>query len=149
MKILLQRVQQASVTVDGEVVGSIGRGLLAFVGTTRGDTEAIATRLAERVAGYRVFPDADGRTNCSVRDVGGSVLVVSQFTLYANTRKGARPSFTRAGPPDEAARLVELVRTHLEHLGVPTAAGVFGAEMQVALVNDGPFTILLEKAPEA
>lgn len=148
MKILLQRCLNASVTVDGAVVGSIDRGLVAFVGTTRGDTDAIAARLAERVAGYRVFPDADGRTNRSVRDVGGAVLVVSQFTLYANTHKGARPSFTRAGPPDEAARLVDLFRSTLETQGVPTAAGVFGADMQVALINDGPFTIALEKQPE-
>ena len=148
MKVLLQRCLQASVTVDGDVVGSIDRGLVALVGTTRGDTEAIAVRLAERVAGYRVFPDADGRTNCSVTDIGGSVLVVSQFTLYANTRKGTRPSFTRAGPPDEAAHLVTLFRSTLEKHGVPTAAGVFGADMKVALINDGPFTITLEKQPE-
>lgn len=148
MRILLQRCRSASVTVDDEVVGSIGRGLVALVGTTHGDTPAIATRLAERLAGYRIFPDADGRTNCSVRDVGGAVLVVSQFTLYANTRKGARPSFTRAGPPGEARTLVDLVQSTLDGLGVPTAAGVFGADMQVELVNDGPFTILLEKDPE-
>lgn len=145
MRVLLQRCARASVSVDETVTGSIGRGLVAFVGTTRGDDEAIATRLAERVAGYRIFPDAEGRTNCSVADVGGGVLVVSQFTLYANTKKGTRPSFTRAGEPTEAKRLVDHFQAELERLGVPTGAGVFGANMQVDLVNDGPFTILLEK----
>lgn len=147
MRILLQRCTRAQVSVAGEVVGSIGRGLLAFVGTTRGDELPAALRLAERTAGYRLFPDAEGKTNCSVVDVGGAVLVVSQFTLYANTNKGTRPSFTRAGAPDSATRLVDAFRAELERLGVPTAAGIFGADMQVELVNDGPFTILLEKEP--
>ena len=147
MKVLLQRCANASVSVGGDVVGSIGRGLLAFVGTTHGDTEAQAVRLAERIAGYRIFPDADGRTNCSVGDVGGAVLVVSQFTLYANTNKGTRPSFTRAGPPDRASALVDRLQARLQELGVPTAAGVFGADMQVQLVNDGPFTVTLEALP--
>jgi D-aminoacyl-tRNA deacylase len=147
MRVLLQRCTRASVTVEGEVTGSIGRGLVAFVGTTRGDEEAEAIRLAERVAGYRIFPDDEGRTNCSVADVGGSVLVVSQFTLYANTKKGTRPSFTRAGDPVIARGLVDLFQAELERRGVPTGAGVFGASMAVELVNDGPFTILLEKEP--
>ncbi len=147
MKILLQRCLQASVTVNGAVVGAIDRGLVAFVGTTRGDTDTIAARLAERVAGYRMFPDAEGRTNLSVRDVGGAVLVVSQFTLYANTDKGTRPSFTRAGPADEATLLVDLFAATLRAQGVVTASGVFGADMAVALINDGPFTITLEKQP--
>ena len=147
MKILLQRCLEGSVTVDGEVVGAIERGLVALVGTTHGDDEPTAVRLAERVAGYRLFPDADGRTNLSVRDIGGRVLVVPQFTLYANTHKGTRPSFTRAGPPDEAKELVDRFRDELEQLGVGTAAGVFGADMKVALVNDGPFTVELEKTP--
>ena len=145
MRVLLQRCARASVSVDGEVVGAIGPGLVAFVGTTRGDDEAIARRLAERTAGYRVFPDAEGRTNRSVLDVGGGVLVVSQFTLYANTRKGTRPSFTRSGDPEVARGLVDLFRAELERLGLRTGAGVFGASMQVELVNDGPFTILLER----
>lgn len=132
-------------TVDGEVVGAIDRGIVALVGTTTGDDEPIARRLAERAAGYRIFPDDEGKTNLSVRDVGGAVLVVPQFTLYANTRKGTRPSFVRAGEPAAAALLVERFRSDLEALGVPTAAGVFGADMKVELVNDGPFTILLEK----
>ena len=131
--------------MDGEVVGSIGRGLVALVGTTGGDTEAIAVRLAERVAGYRLFPDASGKTNSSVLDIGGAVLVVPQFTLYANTNKGTRPSFVRAGEPELAKELVDRFQQALGALDVPTAAGVFGATMQVELVNDGPFTILLEK----
>ena len=144
MKVLLQRCIEGSVTVDGTVVGAIARGYVALVGTTRGDDESCAKRLAERVAGYRLFPDDEGRTNRSVTDVGGAVLVVPQFTLYANTRKGTRPSFTRAGPPDEAEKLVALFRSELERLGVSTAAGVFGADMKVALINDGPFTVELE-----
>ena len=149
MRILLQRCTRASVTVDGHVTGAIGCGLVALVGTTRGDDPATARRLAERVAGYRVFPDAEGKTNCSVLDVGGAVLVVPQFTLYANTKKGTRPSFTRAGDAVVASGLVDLFQAELERLGVPTGAGVFGASMQVELVNDGPFTILLEKEPSA
>jgi len=144
MKILLQRCLEGSVTVEGEVTGAIGRGLVALVGTTRGDDEPIARRLAERVAGYRLFPDEDGRTNLSVRDIGGAVLVVPQFTLYANTRKGTRPSFTRAGPPDVAKELVRVFTEALEGFGVPTESGVFGADMKVALINDGPFTVELE-----
>ncbi len=144
MKILLQRCLEGSVTVDGQVIGAIERGLVALVGTTRGDDEPIARRLAERTAGYRLFPDDDGRTNLSVRDIGGAVLVVPQFTLYANTRKGTRPSFTRAGPPDEARELVRIFEESLREHGVSTAAGVFGADMKVALINDGPFTVELE-----
>jgi len=135
--------------VDGEVVGRIDQGLVALVGTTHGDDFAIARDLARRVAGYRVFPDAAGRTNLSVRDVGGAVLVVPQFTLYANTRKGTRPSFVRAGEPGLAKQLVDHFEEGLSELEVPTARGVFGANMAVELVNDGPFTILLEKEAPA
>jgi D-tyrosyl-tRNA(Tyr) deacylase len=144
MKVLLQRCTRGSVTVDGEIVGAIGRGIVTLVGTTHGDDLPIARRLAERVAGYRIFPDEDGRTNLSVRDIEGAVLVVPQFTLYANTKKGRRPSFMRAGDPALAQELVGCFRLALEELGVPTAQGRFGANMQVELVNDGPFTILLE-----
>jgi len=131
--------------VDGEVVGRIDQGLVALVGTTHADDFAIARDLARRVAGYRVFPDAEGRTNLSVLDVGGEVLVVPQFTLYANTKKGTRPSFVRAGEPGLAKQLVDHFEEGLREEGVSTAAGVFGAKMAVELVNDGPFTILLEK----
>lgn len=135
--------------MDGEVVGRIEQGLVALVGTTHGDDFAIARDLARRVAGYRVFPDASGRTNLSVRDVGGAVLVVPQFTLYANTRKGTRPSFLGAGEPGLAKQLVDHFEIGLTELSVPTAAGVFAANMAVELVNDGPFTILLEKEVSA
>ncbi len=135
--------------MDGEVVGRIEQGLVALVGTTHSDDIAIARDLARRVAGYRVFPDAAGRTNLSVQDVGGAVLVVPQFTLYANTRKGTRPSFVRAGEPGLAKQLVDHFEASLSELSVPTAAGVFGANMAVELVNDGPFTILLEKEAPA
>jgi len=144
MKVLLQRCLEGSVTVNGVVVGAVGRGLVALVGTTHGDDESVARRLAERVAGYRLFPDDEGRTNLSVRDVKGQVLVVPQFTLYANTRKGTRPSFMRAGPPDEAKALLHIFRESLEKHGVDTESGVFGADMKVALINDGPFTVELE-----
>jgi D-tyrosyl-tRNA(Tyr) deacylase len=147
MRVLLQRSLEASVTVDGVVVGAIDRGLVALVGTTFGDTAAISRRLGERTAAMRVFADADGRTNFSVADVGGAVLVVSQFTLYGNTKKGKRPSFVKSGPPDEARVLIEVFRQAIEDAGVPTASGVFAADMKVQLVNDGPFTILLEREP--
>ncbi len=145
MRVLLQRSLAASVTVDGHVVGAIDRGLVAFVGTTFGDDESIARRLGERTAAMRLFPDADGRTNLSVKDIDGGVLVVSQFTLYGNTRKGNRPSFVKSGPPDEAQVLIEVFRAAVEGAGVTTASGVFGADMKVALVNDGPFTVTLER----
>jgi D-aminoacyl-tRNA deacylase len=145
MRVLLQRCSRGAVSVDGEVVGRIGRGIVALVGTCSSDDTSCAIRLAERVAGYRIFADEQGRTNLSVLDIGGEVLVVSQFTLYANTRKGTRPSFTRAGDPEVACELIEAFRESLEERGVSTASGVFGAMMEVELVNDGPFTILLEK----
>jgi len=113
MRVLMQRCAEGRVRVDGEVVGEIGRGIVALVGTTRGDDEAVARRLAERVAGYRIFPDEHGKTNRSVSDIGGAVLVVSQFTLYANTKKGTRPSFTRAGDPTLAEHLVDTFQASL------------------------------------
>ena len=145
MRVLLQRCSRARVSVDDEVVGEIGPGLVAFVGTTDGDDFAIARGLARRVAGYRVFSDADGRTNLSVLATGGHILVVPQFTLYADTKKGTRPSFVRAGEPGLARQLVEAFEEGLREEGVGTASGVFGATMSVELVNEGPFTILLEK----
>jgi D-tyrosyl-tRNA(Tyr) deacylase len=123
MRVLLQRCSRASVTVDGEVVGRIGQGLVALVGTTHGDDLAIARELARRVAGYRVFPDADGRTNRSVIDVGGAVLVVPQFTLYANTKKGTRPSFVRADEPARTRRAVNHTSAGASQEGMVTAPG--------------------------
>ncbi len=129
----------------GEVVGEIGHGFVALVGTTHGDDVDVARQLARKTANLRVFPDGENHTGRSVLDVGGEVLVVSQFTLYADTRKGNRPSFVKAGAPDQAEQLIEEYRLALEEHGVSTAAGVFAAMMEVDLCNDGPFTILLER----
>jgi D-tyrosyl-tRNA(Tyr) deacylase len=144
MRAILQRVSSASVTVDQTVVGSIGAGLLVLVGVTSGDGEAEATLLAEKTVTLRIFADGEGRFNHSVLDVGGSILVVSQFTLYADVRKGRRPSFLDAAPPDLAAPLVETYAAALRAAGASVETGRFGAMMQVALVNDGPVTILLD-----
>jgi len=140
---LIQRVTEARVVVAGEVVGAVGRGLLAFVAVEPGDTTARAERLLERVLGYRVFPDAEGRMNLSLPDIGGGLLLVSQFTLAADTRKGMRPSFSSAAPPEEGRRLFDHLVERARAVHAPVAAGRFGADMQVALVNDGPVTFLL------
>lgn len=141
---LLQRVTEARVTVDGEVVAAIGRGLLVLVAVERADTEAHALRLAERVLGYRVFADEEGRMNRSLLDVGLGLLLVPQFTLAADTRKGTRASFTRAAAPDEGRRLyAKLLEACRERMG-EVGSGVFGAMMQVSLINDGPVTFWLE-----
>jgi D-tyrosyl-tRNA(Tyr) deacylase len=139
VRALVQRVSEASVAVDGEEVARIGPGLLVLLGVRRGDTELEADRLASKLLALRVFEDAGGKMNLSVRDVGGSVLCVSQFTLYGDTRRGNRPSFVDAAPPEEAEPLYERVRSALGAEG-----GVFGAHMQVSLVNDGPVTLMLE-----
>ncbi|WP_412060476.1 D-aminoacyl-tRNA deacylase [Rubrivirga sp. IMCC45206] len=150
MLALVQRVSSASVVVDGETVGQIGRGLLVFVGVVVGDTAAEAEWLARKVAGLRVFPDADGKMNRSLVDVGGDALVVSQFTLAGDTRKGTRPSYAKAAHPDLAEPLYEHVAAGLaEALERPVATGVFGASMAVALVNDGPVTLWLDRPPRA
>jgi D-aminoacyl-tRNA deacylase len=146
VRIVLQRVSEASVTVEGEVVSEIGSGLLLLVGVAAGDGEAQADWLAEKVAGLRIFSDEEGKMNLSVRDVGGEVLAVSQFTLLADTRKGKRPSFVRAAPPEEAEPLFDHFCERLRASGVGTVeTGSFGAMMEVALVNDGPVTIVLER----
>jgi D-aminoacyl-tRNA deacylase len=139
VRALVQRVSEASVTVDGDELARIGPGLLVLLGVRRGDGEAEADRLASKLLALRVFEDEAGKLNLSVRDVGGEVLCVSQFTLYGDTRKGNRPSFVDAAPPHEAEPLYERVRTALNAQG-----GVFGAKMEVALVNDGPVTVLVE-----
>jgi D-tyrosyl-tRNA(Tyr) deacylase len=141
---VLQRVSQASVTVEGREVGRIGHGLLALVGVAAGDTEEDARALAKKTAEVRIFSDAEGRFNLSVQDVGGAVLVVSQFTLLADARKGRRPSFTEAAPPDLARPLVDCYAEALRGRGLTVATGRFGAHMDVALVNDGPVTLLLD-----
>jgi D-tyrosyl-tRNA(Tyr) deacylase len=144
MRAVLQRVSKASVIVDGREIARIGPGLLILLGIGSGDTSADAELLAEKCAQLRIFGDAEGKTNLSIRDTGGEALVVSQFTLYADTRKGRRPSFSEAAPPDEATRLVDQFSIRLQAAGVPTRQGIFGAYMVVDLTNDGPFTVLLE-----
>ncbi|MCL6541745.1 MAG: D-tyrosyl-tRNA(Tyr) deacylase [Roseiflexus sp.] len=146
MRAVVQRVSQASVTVGDEVVGAIGQGLLILLGIGVGDSEAEARLLAEKTANLRIFADEEGRFNRSLLDIGGEALVVSQFTLYADTRRGRRPSFSDAAPPEIAAPLVDIFADELRRLGVAVSTGRFGAMMRVALVNDGPVTILLDSA---
>ena len=146
MKAVIQRVSKASVSVDAETVGSIGPGLVVLLGVAQGDTVDDARRLAEKTAGLRIFSDAEGRFNLSLLDSGGEALVVSQFTLLADSRKGRRPSFTRAAPPEEAEPLVGEYEAALRRLGVRVAGGRFGAHMQVEILNDGPVTIILDSA---
>jgi D-tyrosyl-tRNA(Tyr) deacylase len=141
---LLQRVTGARVDVAGETVGAIDRGLLVLVGVQQGDDAPRAERLLERLLGYRVFPDDAGRMNRSLRDIGGGLLLVPQFTLAADTRKGTRASFTSAAPPAEGERLFELLVTRARAAHDPVATGRFGADMQVSLVNDGPVTFWLQ-----
>lgn len=145
MRVLLQRVSAASVSVDGAIVGAIGKGFVALVGITHSDGEEQAAWLATKTAGLRVFKDAEGKMNASLQDVGGAVLVVSQFTLYADTRKGRRPAFIDAAHPDLAEPLVERFAELLRAEGLPVEMGIFGAYMQVEIYNDGPVTILLER----
>ena len=146
MRVVVQRVSRASVTVDGETVASIGRGLLALVGVADGDSEEEAVRLARKCAELRIFTDAAGKFNLSLLDAGGEALVVSQFTLLADTRRGRRPSFVGAAPPETAEPLVEAFARAMREAGVPTQTGRFGAKMTVELVNAGPVTILLDSA---
>ena len=144
MRALLQRASRAEVRVDGEAVGRIDGGLVIFLGVGPDDDDAVAARLARQVAELRIFADDDGRTNRSLLDVNGAVLLVSQFTLFADTRRGRRPGFTGAAPPELAERLYEAFAGALRTMGVRVATGRFGAEMAVELVNDGPFTIWLD-----
>lgn len=144
MKALIQRVRNARVVVDEEVVGSIGLGLLVFLGVERSDSEAEAVYLADRTAKLRIFPDEAGRFNRSALDVRGAVLVVSQFTLLADTRRGHRPSFTDAAPPEQAAPLVDRYTKTLRAVGLEVVTGRFGAHMLVSLENDGPVTLMLQ-----
>ena len=145
MRALLQRVSRAEVRVEGSAVGRIGDGLLVFIGVGPSDTEAVARDLARRCAELRIFRDEAGRSNRSLLDAGGAALVVSQFTLWADTRRGRRPGFTGAAPPEQADALYRLFASALaEILGRPVPTGRFGAEMEVELVNDGPYTIWLD-----
>ncbi len=144
MRALLQRVLEASVEVDGKVVGSCGHGLAVFVGVGENDDEASAERLWHKISGLRIFADEQGKTNLSLRDVRGELLIISQFTLYADCRRGMRPSFAHAANPNDGERLYEyfceLAERDFSHVG----RGIFGADMKVSLVNDGPFTIWLD-----
>jgi len=149
VKVLLQRVSRATVRVEGKAVGSVGRGFLAFVGVEKADTERDADYLADKTVDLRVFPDEHGRMNRSVQEIGGAVLVVSQFTLASSTRRGRRPSFDRAAPPEQAEPLCRRFEERLASRGVPVASGVFRAMMEVELVNDGPVTLLLDPPPDA
>ncbi len=144
MRAVLQRVRRGRVSVDGRTVAEIGHGMVILLGVGPGDTEEIARALAEKVAYLRIFEDHQGKMNLSIRDVGGQAIVVSQFTLYADTRKGRRPSFTDAALPDVARPLVDRFAQLLTELGVPSQMGEFGARMLVEIENDGPVTILLE-----
>ena len=144
MRALLQRVSHASVTVDGKVVGQIGQGLLVLLGVGQGDSEVQVKALADKIVYLRIFGDDEGKMNRSLLDIGGEVLVVSQFTLYADTRRGRRPSFTDAAPPSIAEPLVERFKDAIAAYGLTIADGIFGAYMQVELLNDGPVTIWLD-----
>ena len=149
MRAVIQRVNKASVSVDGRVVGSIGHGLVILVGIRVGDTEAEAQWMASKIATLRIFDDEEGKLNRSVLDVGGSILAISQFTLYADARKGRRPSYDQAAPPEDAEPLIRRLVELLEAEGVPVQTGIFRAHMLVEIHNDGPVTILLEREAES
>lgn len=144
MRFVIQRVSEASVTVEDKVVGEIGKGFLVLIGVAEEDTRDIADKLIKKLIGLRIFEDEEGKTNLSLADVGGSLLLVSQFTLYANCKKGNRPSFIEAGNPQKAEDLYEYIIEKCREQIPCVETGVFGAVMKVALVNDGPFTILLD-----
>lgn len=144
MKFVIQRVKQASVKVEGSVIGEIEKGYLVLIGVSDKDTEAVADKIIKKMIGLRIFEDAEGKTNLSLADVGGSLLLVSQFTLYANCKKGNRPSFIEAGAPDKANQLYEYIIEESKKSVSVVQTGRFGAEMEVSLINDGPFTILLD-----
>jgi D-tyrosyl-tRNA(Tyr) deacylase len=145
MKAVIQRVTSASVIVEGKTVGAIGQGILVLLGVEKGDSEAQADWLAEKIAGLRIFNDEAGKMNRSIVECGGSLLVVSQFTLAGNCAKGKRPSFDTAAPPEEGKRLYEYFVQAARRTGLPVETGIFQADMQVSLVNDGPVTFILER----
>lgn len=146
MRLVVQRVTRAAVRIDDETVGEVGAGAMVLAGVGSGDDAPIVERMADKLAGLRYFPDADGRTNLTIAEAGGSFLVVSQFTLYADVRRGRRPGFTGAALPDMAAPLVDRFVARLRELGHDVETGRFGAMMDVELVNDGPFTLVLDSA---
>ena len=144
MRFVIQRVKHASVTVDGDVKGSIGEGFLVLIGITDSDDEALASKMVKKMCGLRIFQDSEGKTNLSLADVGGSLLLISQFTLYADCKKGHRPSFINAGKPEHASKLYDYITVEAEKYVENVQKGIFGADMKVELLNDGPFTILLD-----
>jgi D-tyrosyl-tRNA(Tyr) deacylase len=146
MRVVLQRVSRASVSIDGRIAGAIGRGFCLLVGLTHGDTDATVDWMAEKVAGLRLFSDADGKMNLGLAEVGGGVLVISQFTLYGDSAKGRRPSFIDAARPETAIPLYERFVGALRARGLEVATGEFGADMQVEIHNDGPVTLILERS---
>ena len=149
MRAVLQRVRRGRVSVDNKTIAEINQGLVILVGAADDDTAEEAHWLAKKCATLRIFEDADGKTNLTIQDIGGEAIVVSQFTLYADTRKGRRPSFIKAAQPDIAEPLVEQFAAYLHEQGVPTQTGEFGAHMLVEIENDGPVTILLERSPKS
>ncbi|SDB33805.1 D-tyrosyl-tRNA(Tyr) deacylase [Pseudobutyrivibrio sp. YE44] len=144
MKFVIQRVNEASVAVDGKVIGQIGKGFLVLIGVSDDDTKEIADKMVKKLLGLRIFDDENDKINLSLTDVGGSLLLISQFTLYANCKKGYRPSFTDAGAPDMANEMYEYIISSCREAGFPVETGEFGADMKVSLQNDGPFTIILD-----
>lgn len=146
MRFLIQRVTEATVTIDQQVTGKIDKGFLVLIGISQNDTEEIAGKMVKKLLGLRIFEDADGKTNLDLKSVSGSLLLVSQFTLYADCKKGNRPSFVNAGAPDHANRLYEYIIELCRRENFPVETGRFGADMRVSLVNDGPFTVLLDSA---
>ncbi len=146
MKFVIQRVNHAEVTVDEESIGSIQKGFLVLIGVCDADTKATADKMIHKMTGLRIFEDSEGKTNLALKDVGGSLLLVSQFTLYANCKKGFRPSFTDAGSPEHAKELYEYIVEECRRLGFQVETGIFGAHMKVSLENDGPFTIVLDSS---
>ena len=144
MKFVIQRTKEASVVVDKNVIGKIGKGFLVLIGVSDEDNEAIADKMVKKMLGLRIFEDKNGKTNCSLKDVDGELLLVSQFTLYASCRKGNRPSFTQAGDPKKAEELYEYIIKECNKEIDVVQTGIFGAHMEVALINDGPFTVVLE-----
>ena len=146
MKFVIQRVQHASVTVDNEVIGKIGKGFLVLIGVSEDDNTEVADKMIKKLIGMRIFEDENGKTNLSLADVNGELLLVSQFTLYANCRKGNRPSFIEAGAPDEANKLYEYIISEASKQVPVVEHGIFGADMKVSLENDGPFTVIFDES---
>lgn len=144
MRFVIQRVKHASVTVEGELLGKIEKGFLVLIGVSDSDTKEVADKMLKKMLGLRIFEDENGKTNLSLQDVNGSLMLISQFTLYADCKKGNRPSFIKAGKPDMASDLYDYIIMKCKDAGYPVEQGRFGADMKVELLNDGPFTILLD-----